>query len=210
MRGIHYSKVPDPRHEKMISELLASKDKFEIANLIAKLRSYRRWEKEHNSFKDFCTERLKIGKTQAYKALRVAEFMSALPHLLKAKVKTYNHAVDISSEPQSKWEEKLNSHYDPEDRRVFQIYVLRCRSTGFVKIGVTCRLENRIKSIQTMCPTTLDLFRVFTVFESVSIRSEKFLHAKFSEYRKHGEWFDLPEHELEWLKTVSESSIHEN
>lgn len=66
-------------------------------------------------------------------------------------------------------------------------YVLRCKKTNRVKIGVTDDLETRLKKIRSMSPSELTLSYCFF---SEGTELEAFLHRKFDNDRVHGEWFN--------------------
>lgn len=73
------------------------------------------------------------------------------------------------------------------------IYVLRTRSAPFLKIGFTDNsISDRIKSIQTGCPFSLDLIHV----EQGDLASEKEIHKRLARHKVNGEWFELCEKTL--------------
>lgn len=66
---------------------------------------------------------------------------------------------------------------------------------GHVKIGTTMNLPARVKELQTGSPVPL---RVLAACPG-DIRLESALHAKYARYRLSGEWFALPQDELQAL-----------
>jgi hypothetical protein len=69
-----------------------------------------------------------------------------------------------------------------------RLYVARGRYSGLIKIGISERIEQRMKTLKA------DL--LFTLDHDRHARSlERDLHSRFSPYREHGEWF-LNEGEL--------------
>lgn len=73
------------------------------------------------------------------------------------------------------------------------LYVLSCGTR--VKIGVTCNIENRIRSLQTGNPETIVL--EFIEERTNPTKAERYLHRCFSKKRLVGEWFeDLTVHEI--------------
>jgi len=56
-----------------------------------------------------------------------------------------------------------------------------------VKIGTTTNLSRRIATLSGACGVRLKLLRVV---EHAGPRVERWLHKKFKELRRHGEWFD--------------------
>lgn len=79
------------------------------------------------------------------------------------------------------------------------VYFLHSPASGLTKIGRADRLIARIRSIQSMNGETLTLIGiVFRPFAFTRGRPpehdiERFLHDQYSEHRRHGEWFDLPD-----------------
>jgi len=70
------------------------------------------------------------------------------------------------------------------------IYFLLAREIGLVKIGFTDgRLDARIAEIKTSCPHKLELLKT----GEGSRDREADLHERYSDARKHGEWFDYAE-----------------
>ena len=77
------------------------------------------------------------------------------------------------------------------------IYLVRGKVTELIKIGQTkVDIEQRVKELQIGSPDILEVIAV--TFEPHT--SENELHNKFSEYRKHGEWFLPSEDILEYVK----------
>jgi len=67
------------------------------------------------------------------------------------------------------------------------LYVIGQPGTSIVKIGVTRNVSSRLKSLQTGSPVPLAVLW----WHPGSYDLEENLHAKFSEYRLAGEWFDF-------------------
>lgn len=77
------------------------------------------------------------------------------------------------------------------------VYVLATRDFKFVKIGSTVSPKMRFSNIQTACP--FDLF-LWVGVKTVRLREiESELHSRFAEWRTRGEWFCLPEDQLDAL-----------
>jgi hypothetical protein len=73
-----------------------------------------------------------------------------------------------------------------------EIYFLRCEVTKIVKIGITGNINSRLTNLKVGSSTPLVL--IGTIPGSSSMEHK--IHAVFSKYRHHGEWFRLS------LKTV--------
>lgn len=81
----------------------------------------------------------------------------------------------------------------PETRPTRWIYFIQGEDGGPIKIGVANDPEKRLGELQRTSPTKLRIIgrRGGDVF------AEKQLHAKYAEYRLHGEWFEPTEEILE-------------
>lgn len=73
-----------------------------------------------------------------------------------------------------------------------KLYFIRRGENGPIKIGVSTRIENRVRMLQTGCAEEL---RVLAVVEQTSDISERKLHRRFRRFQQSGEWFS-PEPEL--------------
>ena len=84
-----------------------------------------------------------------------------------------------------------------EKKKSNQLYVLQCNDgTNIkVKIGVTCNIEKRIKSLQTGNPNKIEL--LFIEERTNPTKAERYLHKCFDKKRQVGEWFiDLTLNEI--------------
>lgn len=79
------------------------------------------------------------------------------------------------------------------------IYIL-IASENRCKIGCTVNLKNRLKSYSTHSPYKAELLKAFEVSDMTS--AEAWLHEKFRDKRLHGEWFNLENKDIEWLKNL--------
>lgn len=70
---------------------------------------------------------------------------------------------------------------------------------GLVKIGKTCRLTMRIAAIQANSPVPVELAKTWTGGASV----ERAIHLAFAKYRRHGEWFKMPDGWMERADRVA-------
>ncbi|MBP7509390.1 MAG: GIY-YIG nuclease family protein [Prolixibacteraceae bacterium] len=71
------------------------------------------------------------------------------------------------------------------------IYVLFNSITKYTKIGITDNIESRITSLENACGCPLELIYKTKHLICAEIY-ESNIHATLSEYRKKGEWFELP------------------
>lgn len=89
------------------------------------------------------------------------------------------------------------------------VYVLATRDLKFVKIGSTVSPKMRFNNIQTGCPFELFLWIGVKTSRLREIESE--LHSRFAEWRTRGEWFCLPDDQLDALSLrVMELNALEN
>ena len=94
------------------------------------------------------------------------------------------------------------------------VYLLKIGSEGIYKIGVTKKVEKRIKELQTGNPLKIELINFYESEHSYKI--EKFLHKKYShtkltegfEYLE-GEWFKLDNNDVKNFRDIC-SSIENN
>ncbi|MBI1676088.1 GIY-YIG nuclease family protein [Shewanella sp. DW31] len=76
------------------------------------------------------------------------------------------------------------------------LYVVRCASSNFYKIGITNDLDKRLQTHQTGCPfeLTLVLFsepELEDMYAREIVYLEKFLHSNFKKFHVRGEWYEL-------------------
>ena len=65
------------------------------------------------------------------------------------------------------------------------VYFIRAERSGLIKIGSAANPQERLRSLQTGSPEPLSIVGVKPGGE----RLERALHAKFADFRSHGEWF---------------------
>lgn len=104
-------------------------------------------------------------------------------------------------------------HYTTQSRPGFQmpdkfahvisgIYVIQGEITRRVKIGSSDCIPQRIYAMQSASP---DRFLLVYVLEGQTYREERELHARFAQYRLHGEWFS--EEVLEHIAALSAEQV---
>lgn len=77
------------------------------------------------------------------------------------------------------------------------VYFFEAVGKGLTKIGYSADPVKRFRHIQTSCP-----FPIRAVLLANGGRDvERSFHEDYADYRQHGEWFALPEQELDWLTT---------
>jgi hypothetical protein len=84
------------------------------------------------------------------------------------------------------------------------VYFVGAAEEGPVKIGFTCELPSRLRSLQNSCPIPIKLLAAVQGGRDV----EKAYHARFAADRLHGEWFARSEAiigelvEIKWVKPL--------
>jgi hypothetical protein len=78
------------------------------------------------------------------------------------------------------------------------VYVLQADS--YYKIGLSTNVEKRVKQLSTLPPFDVALIHKIETEDMHQLESE--LHERFAEKRANGEWFELSEEDLTWLKTL--------
>lgn len=80
------------------------------------------------------------------------------------------------------------------------VYFIKSLDTGLIKIGRSGEVEKRLNQISKELEEQLVLIR--KIPQENSVKAEKELHQLYAEYRKFGEWFNLPETEIRKIKEL--------
>lgn len=91
-------------------------------------------------------------------------------------------------------EESETTYKKKQDNRT--VYLIQEGWRGHVKIGITGDVSQRLKSLKTSCPQPLKILAHKRFPYAGEIEQE--LHQKFETYRVRGEWFNIPEHILDF------------
>lgn len=75
----------------------------------------------------------------------------------------------------------------------------RLNSKTEYKIGITCDITGRTKSLKTACPDFQIIATLNTHDNQTSCRIEQGLHGSFKDQNIGGEWFNLSEEDLQWI-----------
>jgi hypothetical protein len=76
------------------------------------------------------------------------------------------------------------------------VYIIRDKKVGYTKIGHGLRPPDRLKRHQTGNPYPLEILFTFPGGE----QTERALHQKFFHKQELGEWFDLSDEDIEWIR----------
>ena len=120
-------------------------------------------------------------------------------------VELLGNAMDAAFAGHDDWRHKVETRrvgavqfaYSRSSRQTAEksfLYLMR-HTNGLTKIGRAVNPEAREKTLQAEDP------RLEMIFSSDGIgHYERKLHQVFADFRKRGEWFDLDEHHVEWIK----------
>jgi hypothetical protein len=85
-----------------------------------------------------------------------------------------------------------------ENKKTLFVYLMHDESTGLYKIGKSYNPSNREKTLCAQIP----LLRLLHKTESRTPNMEKSLHKKYANKRVRGEWFNLTQEEVEYIKSL--------
>jgi hypothetical protein len=76
------------------------------------------------------------------------------------------------------------------------VYLLR--AGPYYKIGVSTQVDERIKQLSTLPPFDIELLHTLPTDDMYKL--EKQLHERYADKRKNGEWFELDQDDVEYIK----------
>ena len=90
--------------------------------------------------------------------------------------------------------------WEEERKRIGHIYIIHSLddASRFYKIGMTEGNKQRPRQVMSSLPFACELWAYFKVGCVHSV--ERFLHARFAQKRRKGEWFELDEDDLVWIR----------
>jgi nucleoside 2-deoxyribosyltransferase len=83
-------------------------------------------------------------------------------------------------------------------------YVYILRSGDFIKIGKSKNVDQRLTQISPKTPMPVTLLHTITSDDMSWAEAQ--LHRHYAHYRTNGEWFLLPQADLDWLLTINHLS----
>jgi hypothetical protein len=120
--------------------------------------------------------------------------------IIKKFVREYNELVINEIPNYSPLEIRLQRQSTKTNEDECFVYLMFDTTNGYCKIGISYNPEYREKTLQSEKPTieliTSKKYPIRIIAESI----EKALHKSFSEKRIRGEWFDLTEKDIEYIK----------
>ena len=121
--------------------------------------------------------------------------------------KFYGHTRDKKiREINKSIRERLALQKERSRKRTGFIYLIRS-NTGHYKIGRTTNLDLRIKSYSREYPIKTKVIHSFKCDDYVNIDS--YLLRKFQNKQLQGEWFDLSDSDIEWIKNLDGDIVNE-
>lgn len=105
----------------------------------------------------------------------------------RAKEKSENQRLEVEHQ------EKIQQGFG-------HIYIIEAPN-GLYKIGLTTTsVDKRVYNLNAMSPVPLKL--VHSIASDQVRKAESRIHKRFSDKRTHGEWFELTQDDLDWLKSL--------
>lgn len=111
------------------------------------------------------------------------------------------HNIDIEKHNQEHCERIVKQFYTINDNNIVKpekskVYLMIDHNTGYYKIGRSKNPQKRENTLQSEKPTIELLFSS----DELPIDIEKLIHNEFSNKRVRGEWFDLTEEDVDYIK----------
>lgn len=98
---------------------------------------------------------------------------------------------------------------DNAENRSLQGYIYFVEAAnGYFKIGRSDNPSKRFVDLVNMSPVPLWLRH--SIFSDNYVLAEGRIHQMMSEHRKHGEWFELPDSELEWCLSLDHYGLDDD
>ena len=88
----------------------------------------------------------------------------------------------------------------PKKRKTRRGIVYVLNAGPYYKIGRTTNLDNRIAQLSTLPPFDLEIIHTIETDNAPQLEAE--LHNALADKHKNGEWFELDEEDVTWLKTL--------
>jgi hypothetical protein len=87
-------------------------------------------------------------------------------------------------------------------RKKLSGFVYLLQSGPYYKIGVSTQVDERIKQLSTQPPFDIELLHTIQTDDMYGL--EKKLHADYDSKRKNGEWFELDQADVEYIKGLGQ------
>ncbi len=104
----------------------------------------------------------------------------------KQRARSNAYTAEYLTRPETKKKTRAyRKKYTNGKRHDPVIYLIKCATTGLVKVGLTTSIRQRLMTLQIGSPTPLAL--VATIPGSAGAEAK--LHKRYARARDHGEWF---------------------
>ena len=126
------------------------------------------------------------------------------------QIKNYNdslYARAERSQEQHEEEYSYHQHYFSK-KKTTPGYVYLIKSGEHYKIGRTKNLKTRVKSFETSLPLGATVVHSFETDDTTEAEIE--LHARFSDKRINGEWFNLVQDDVDYICTIQPKGSNNN
>lgn len=115
-------------------------------------------------------------------------------------IEAYNRRIYDDWATKEQTRQSLNSTPTPKPKRASGFLYLVKSDRGYYKIGKTKNPDDRQRTFGVQLPFEVEFVHVI---ESDAYHwAEEQLHARFSGQRIKGEWFDLTEEDVAWIKSL--------
>lgn len=127
---------------------------------------------------------------------------SEIQGILQAIEPFYNHFSDEQIELHNKNRYNIPNpqKHEKEKEKNTTGYVYLLKAGKFYKIGLTKTLDERIKQLSTIPPFDLELIHAIASYDMYTLETD--LHEKFSAKRKRGEWFELTQADVDFIRSL--------
>ncbi len=127
---------------------------------------------------------------------QVEEILQSCYHTLKYYEKNKYDDNYIKKLNEKLLEQELESYYtDKPKKRKTNVYIMIDHNTKFYKIGKSINPIHREKTLQSEKPT-IELIYYFNTYDC----DEKILQDKYKDKRIRGEWFNLDQDDIDYIK----------
>jgi hypothetical protein len=82
------------------------------------------------------------------------------------------------------------------------VYLIWAEGTSYYKIGKSTDIKKRLNALQTSCPHPIKLIHTIRCINSSMTEVEAALHLRYYTSRLRGEWFELDQDAVNYIKTV--------
>lgn len=82
------------------------------------------------------------------------------------------------------------------------VYFIRDKNSNLIKIGCTTNLDERLSQLKRRYETDYEVLFTLHIGDNTVYQAENFFHRLYKQYRRKGEFFELPQKEVEKLQNL--------